>query len=49
MALNGADIKDLLNETSITLTLKVTTKPGGNSDVCLKLTDGQLAYTVSAK
>lgn len=49
MLLNGADIKDLLNETSITLTLKVTTKPGGNNDICMKLTAGELAYTVSAE
>lgn len=49
MLLNGADIKDLLNETSITFTLKVTTKPGGNNDICLKLTEGLLAYTVSAE
>jgi hypothetical protein len=49
MLLNGSDIKDLLNETSITFTLKVTTKPGGNSDICIKLTDGVLAYTVSAE
>lgn len=49
MLLNGADIKDLLNENSITFTFKVTTKPGGNNDICLKLTDGALAYTVSAE
>lgn len=49
MLLNGADIKELLHETSITITLKVTTKPGGNNDICMKLTDGQLAYTVSAE
>lgn len=49
MLLNGADIKALLDETSITLTLKVTTKPGGNNDICMKLTGGELAYTVSAE
>jgi hypothetical protein len=49
MLLNGAELKELLNETSIIITLRVTTKPGGNDEICMKLTDGILAYTVSAE
>ncbi len=49
MKINGTDFKSLLSENTLELVLRLTNKEGSGAPVCIKIKDGKLAYTVSAK